>query len=1025
MSRPPQTGNLFKNPYSTPNGNNDTHSSTNGNGNQANGVINEQGWQANGQHGNGQARPQALQYPQPDQKKEGFNAAPLPSAQPPRGAQQGPVYQGQPNASTHFASGMFTNAHQSPAMPPSPTPPQPVPPWIPQQQQPQPSVPPSGPLNAGPPSGIRQSGNAWPMGGPQGPMPGPQGPMMGPQGLMPGPQGPMGPQGPRPVTGPMPGPQGPMPGSQGPMGPQMSMNGAPPPSPPMSMPGFGPMGGPQGPQGPGPYGPGPMPGGPGSQPFPPQHRPSQPLPGPGGMHPAARAKRGLIQRARARYQRLSRRSRTLLVVLAIALVFPMLLTIVEGINTYLLYNQVRSGIQHLNNVKSIFAAKDKNGNTVIFDVAKLKQAQPEVDAAHDDFAQLSEKLHNDALVGLLGGVFPGQIATARSLSDIGVSAMEIAQQGVKSAIVIAPTLSDPTLKDQSKPLANATMMDQARVLVDYALPRVKSMVSELPGIQLDSLPLNDSQRQMLGSVITLLPKAVGDMEMAQDFLKTKALDWLIGVDKPRNFLVQTMDRGELRSTGGFTGQFGMMPINGGRMGKLDLQNVGIYEENLSANGIPNDTILSKIVGTPPPDPYNWWPIPNFGIRDSNVSADFPSTAKVTMNLFNQLYPTNHPDKFQPADGLIMFSPFLIAQLLRITGPVKIEAYNETITADNLEDKLHFYQLDNAGILKEITIEHLEGNPDVARKMFTKRVSEVMMNRVKSLSADQIVNLLPTMLEAMKTRDLQVYFDNQQANELIAKYGSAATIDTSNDHDGIFIVQSNVSVSKASQYVRTYVKDDVTLDASGGATHVMTMRLAYTQLGSVYGMNTYFDYMRVYVPENSHFLWGKGFTHMDTGYCGLRTGIICQTDVFGDGTQICPPGSDTNFRPLFRDTTADGDINIYGIYQTGKPTNMESDTPGRNMFGGWVEIQKNCNMTIALSWYVPNVAKDKQYSLLFQRQSGVLPIVDLNVLPTPGDCAQLKTSGVHFAGVLGGEDKLLTVPTGQSGGESGCYVKMQV
>src|SRR5689334_7238493 len=147
MSRPPQTGNLFKNPYPTPNGNNDTNSSTNGNGNQANGAINEQGWHANGQHGNGQA---------------------LPSAQPPQGAQQGPMYQGQPNASTNFASGMFTNAHQNPAMPPSPPLSQPMPPWVPQQQQ---SVPPSGPLNAGPPSGIRQSGNAWPMSGPQGPGP--------------------------------------------------------------------------------------------------------------------------------------------------------------------------------------------------------------------------------------------------------------------------------------------------------------------------------------------------------------------------------------------------------------------------------------------------------------------------------------------------------------------------------------------------------------------------------------------------------------------------------------------------------------------------------------------------------------------------------------------------------------------------------------------------------------------------------------------------------------------------------------
>jgi hypothetical protein len=790
------------------------------------------------------------------------------------------------------------------------------------------------------------------------------------------------------------------------------MNGMPPPSPGPQrgpMPGMGPY-----------YGPGPMPGGPpaGMGPYP---RPSQQLPDnrPFGQHQAA--KRNLLQRARARYQRLSRGSKTLLVVLAICLLLPMLLTIVEGINVLILYSQAKSGIQHLTNVKDIFAEKDANGNSSYFDVAKLQRAQQEVDAAHNDFAQINDKLHNDAAIGLLGGIFPAQLATLRSLSSIGVDGMEIAQQGIKALITVAPNVPDPTLKDQTKPMLNTAMMDQVRTLLDFAMPKIQTMAQEAQGISADSLPISDSQKQMLSSVITMLPNVMDDLAMVQDGLKTKALDWIIGADKQRNFLVQTLDRAELRATGGFTGQFAVLPLNGGRMGKFDLQNVGLYEENLA--GRATDPIFDKFIhDNLPPEQYSWWPIPNFGIRDSNVSADFPSSAKTTLDLFNKAYPTTHPDLFKSADGLISFSPFLIAQVLRITGPITISKYNETVTADNLEDKLHYYQLDNAGIKKEKDIEKLTDDNE-ARKMFTRSVSNQMMERVKSLSSDMVINLIPTLLSAMKTRDLQVYFDNQEAENWIAKYGSAATIDRSNDHDGVFIVQSNVSVSKAAQYVRTNVQDQVTLDTSGGATHVMTIRLAYTQLSSVYGFDTYFDYMRVYAPENSQYLWGSGFSQLGSPQCSSHyQNIPCQTDMFGDGSLICPPNSDHLLFPNL------GNANYPytdGFDQIGEPTNMQSDEPGRAMFGGWVIIPKNCDMTVKLSWYVPDIAKDKTYSLLYQRQGGTFPIVDLTVLPTPGDCEQIKTSGAKFQGVLGGEDKTLTVSTGQSAGSEGCYPKMKI
>src|SRR5581483_1627464 len=145
-----------------------------------------------------------------------------------------------------------------------------------------------------------------------------------------------------------------------------------------------------------------------------------------------------------------------------------------------------------------------------------------------------------------------------------------------------------------------------------------------------------------------------------------------------------------------------------------------------------------------------------------------------------------------------------------------------------------------------------------------------------------------MLEAMKTRDLQVYFTNPQLENLLMQYDYAGQMDRSMTHDGLYIVQANVSASKASQYVQTLVHDTVTLDDAGGATHVMQMRLIYNQTGPVYGLDTYRDYVRVYVPPTAQFLSGDGF---DTGQplCGGPFAACPADGIYPNNELVCPPG----------------------------------------------------------------------------------------------------------------------------------------
>src|SRR5205085_12466843 len=180
-------------------------------------------------------------------------------------------------------------------------------------------------------------------------------------------------------------------------------------------------------------------------------------------------------------------------------------------------------------------------------------------------------------------------------------------------------------------------------------------------------------------------------------------------------------------------------------------------------------------------------------------------------------------------------------------------------------RLHYYQQDNSGIAKQIAVQ--PGNTSTSdRKRFTSLLASDLLAQVRRAPPDELIAIAREMLHDLKTKDLQVYFTNPQIEALLQQYGDSAQIDRSTTHDGLYLVQQNLSASKASQYVKTSMQDTVTIDARGGATHSLQLRLIYNQIGPVYGYDTYRDYLRVYVPPSAHLLYGDGFD-TSTPLCG--------------------------------------------------------------------------------------------------------------------------------------------------------------
>ena len=666
-------------------------------------------------------------------------------------------------------------------------------------------------------------------------------------------------------------------------------------------------------------------------------------------------------------------------VIVAALFLFVLLPAGAGVAAYSAYSNVNAmahdGLNHLLKVKSLLNVS-KSDPTAALNATKLQQAQVEFKGAEVDFVQLQQLVDRPDIQGAITQFAPQYGSKLGELVSLVQVALDVSRMGdelsgvglIGANIIHAPPLS----ASSNKPLISASDVSAIEGAMIHALYYINDIHTQMSHISLKDLPISDSQKTQLASLLPLLPKAHDMIVQAQGLIGL--VTWLLGVGHPRRFLIQTMDSAELRPGGGFTGQYGIVQIQDGRVTPPSLTDVTLLD--YAGNG--------TAIGRKAPDGYSWMNFGNWGIRDSNLSGDFPTTARMTMQLFQD-------EGGGPIDGDIAFTPTLIGHIIDVTGPIKVPEYNETITSKNLEDRLHYYQQDYSAIARE---KQISGNySHSGRKAFTSTLGKLLLDRVRHLPVKQLMEVVKGAIKDIQSHDLQIYFTDPAVEGWLVQHGYSGSTDTFSKQDGFMVVQANISISKASQYVHTTEHDDVTLDAQGGAKHNLTITLNYQQKGPVYGYDTYADYIRVYAPQNAQFISGDGFdsghalctpgtpktpsgakgSPPTTGGCGQYNGY------FPSAARDCPNG---NYSLGMRGFTLDGTSLAWSVDSLGPPTAMTSDLPGRAMWGGLTETPKNCISTITLSWYVPNAVKkvngQPSYTILVQKQGGYIPTIELAI-----------------------------------------------
>ena len=660
-----------------------------------------------------------------------------------------------------------------------------------------------------------------------------------------------------------------------------------------------------------------------------------------------------------------------------------------GLAAYSAYNNIRSiaydGIDHLMAVKDLFATA-KSDPIGALNADKLKEAQGNFSSAEADFLQLQSLLNEpdvQSAVAQFAPQYSSRLGMAEHLLQVAVDASQMGNELSNVGIIGANIIhSSPLASGSTKPLITSSdiaTIEGSLVHAQYYLDDIQTQMSQ---VSLKELPISASQQEQLVSLMAEMPKIQSYITEAQGLIP--AVSWLLGVGQARHFLVQTMDNAELRPGGGFTGQYGVLTIQDGRMGSLSLTDVAELDYN------ENGTAMGHL----PPPGYSWMNFGNWGVRDSNLSADVPTDSRMVMADFEA-------EGGGPVDGDITFTPTFIGHIIDVTGPIHVPEYNEVITSKNLADRLHYYQQNYSAISRE---QQISGNySHTGRKAFTSLLGKLLLEKVRGLPTSKLLLVLKNAVKDIQSRDLNIYFTNPIAENWLLAHDYGGALPSLKSQDGFSVVQANISISKASQYVHTTEQDSVKLDNQGGATHNLTITLDYQQKGPVYGFDTYADYIRVYAPPGAQLISADGF---DTGK------PLCQpsappppsggkggTGGTGGTGNPPPPTGCGQYNTTSPDSNArycpggDYALGTHGYFQgekssawpidiLGAPTATTSDLPGYTMWGGLTETPKNCISYITLSWYVPHVVHmtpgQSPYSIMVGKQGGMIPTVQISV-----------------------------------------------
>ncbi len=573
--------------------------------------------------------------------------------------------------------------------------------------------------------------------------------------------------------------------------------------------------------------------------------------------------------------------------------------------------EVLKSLQTLQTLVQDFSVEDSLKDSVILQT-RLDKIEEAVKSSRAEFDKLQVELQNKRWILDVSSITPfySRLETIYKLSDLAPYFFEAGSEGIKAARELVSLTENNGELGINLTEGQITNLKQHSQKIYQALKQGNKLLEAIP---VQELAFNANLEQQVRKLKLALPSLLEPLSNSEAYLDSMAV--LLGIgEKPATYLVLVQDSSELRPTGGFIGNYAIVSVNKAKVDSLNFDNIyNLDDPYLAQHPLPVPEIYQK-----------WWAWPDrWGLRDVNLTPDFPETALMAEELATKMGATS-----QPITGVVAINPSFIANLLRVLGPIRVvdpvNGFDDTVDADNLVEKLHYYQLKPG--------QH-DGDQFYKRKLFTQLLANEMLQRVKKATKPELAQMVKSAYHSFETKDLLAYVDEKPIQQLLEQKNLSGEVfqkSAENNPDYYYVVDSNIGENKGNRYLEYNVNDLISFDKEGTTRHKLKIDYNYKQALDFYEIGrdpTYRGYSRIYLPLEVQNLARSGFLRSD--------------------------------EPV--------------------------EQYGRGVWGQLAEVKPLKSTSTGLNWSVPNPAAQQKstYSLVVQRQPGANINYQLALVPPDG------------------------------------------
>lgn len=327
----------------------------------------------------------------------------------------------------------------------------------------------------------------------------------------------------------------------------------------------------------------------------------------------------------------------------------------------------------------------------------------------------------------------------------------------------------------------------------------------------------------------------------------------LGDRYPQHYLVLLMNNDEMRLGGGFIGSFAIVEINDGRLEELDFHDVYEYDNRYFEDvPMPVHELLSLNT--------------QWRMRDSNVSPDFPTSAKYAMQFLDW-------EGGPGVDGVIAINLSAAQGLLEETGPLMLASLSKSIDAETFPAVL--------STLVEAKVSGQHSPKDILAELINSFIASMGTTETKAKLALRV-------LDESHKKQILFYHRDPHVEDLIKSMGMDASIpqlSSLTDSDFFMPTFTNIGGNKTDRYMQTKISHATEILADGtlvdhatitrtnifNAATLAWLKTTAAQFGftawngdleRVLGNDTNRAGVRLYIPEGSEILDVTGSAFRD-------------------------------------------------------------------------------------------------------------------------------------------------------------------